>query len=132
MDQAGFQSAIGSLIPDDVELSDLVATYDGDSDTLLVHFYGRGVPGVSVAAGNDAMIRLDSERKRAVGIHIEHFLRVFAEKHPEALDILDFAELRDVDTEQIIRIRRDIASKNKETLVKQLVRALELPSAAAD
>src|SRR5688500_239308 len=102
-----------SLMPDDVDPDNVIVTFDGDSDTLLIHFYGQGIPGVSVAAGEDAMIRLDRERKRVIGVHIEHFLRLYATKHPESLDVLDLAELRSVDLTTLVAIRRDIATRHK-------------------
>ena len=50
MDKTGIQPTRTPLMTDDIDPGDAVITYDGDSDTLLIHFSGRGVPGVSVAA----------------------------------------------------------------------------------
>jgi hypothetical protein len=119
-------------MPNDVDLRQVVVTYDGDSDTLLVHFYGRGIPGVSVDAGDGAMLRMDRERQRVIGVHIEHFLSLYAPEHPEMLDILDIAELRDFDVNTLATIRREIATQHKDAVLRQMMADLHLLGTAAD
>lgn len=132
MDKTGVQPAFASLIPDDVDPGNVVITYDGDSDTLLIHFYGRGIPGVSVAAGDGAMLRMDRERKRVIGVHIEHFLARFAQDHPDLLDVLDLAEVRDIGVEELAKIRRDITTRHKDAVLKRILDELQILGTAAD
>jgi hypothetical protein len=130
MDKTGLQPTLASLIPEDIDSGSVVITYDGDSDTLLIHFYGRGVPGVSVDAGGGAMLRMDRERKRVIGVHIEHFLSLFARDHPDVLDILDLAEVRDMSTDELAKIRREITTRHKDAILKRVIGDLHLGTAA--
>lgn len=131
MDETRIQSTLAGVMPDDVDPNAVVVTYDGDSDTLLIHFYGQGIPGVSVAAGDEVMIRLDRERRRVIGVHIEHFLHLYAKRHPESLELLDLAELRSVDPSSLAAVRRDIAAQNKGALLRRMIEALPMSATAA-
>lgn len=97
----------------ELNLNAVVVTYDRESDTLLLHFDGRGQPGISVV-GNDALyIRYDRERKRVLGLQIEGFLARVAPRHPAMLDVLDVAELRGISLEEVARLRRGIGTEQR-------------------
>lgn len=87
----------------------IVVGYDRDSDTLMVHFYGRGVPGISVHRGDGWYVRWNRERTCPIGLQIEEFLARAVRDEPDLLRALDLAELRGITVEEVARIRRAIA-----------------------
>jgi hypothetical protein len=48
------------------------------------------------------------------------------------LDILDIAELRDIDVNTLATIRREIATRNKDAVLKHMMEELHLLGTAAD
>lgn len=115
MDEATptIEIAIPGLSVDDLDLRRVVVTYDRESDTLMLHFSGRGHPGVSVVIDDDLYVRLDRDRTRVLGLQIEGFLSRVAHERPELLDLLDVAELRGITLEQIARLRREIGHEQR-------------------
>jgi hypothetical protein len=75
----------------------------------MVHFYGVGLPGVSIDKGNGWFVRWDRERERPIGIQIEGFLARAVQDEPALLDALDIADLRGMTPEEVGRVRRDVA-----------------------
>ena len=84
---------------------EVVIAYDRPSDTLAVHFYGRGRPAVSVPSSRDldrdfVSMRFDPTTDQLVGFEIEDFLDLYVSDHPDALYLLKTAELRGITREE--------------------------------
>lgn len=77
---------IRNLNPDDV-----LVRYDEPSDTLFVHFYGSGVPGVSLQIDDHVFVRLDETEERIIGIQIEAYFQRATIERPELLLLAQFA-----------------------------------------
>lgn len=101
------------LTIDTLDLSRVIVTYDHESDTLMLHFAGRGQPGVSVVAGDDLYVRYDRDRKRVLGLQIEGFLARVAPRRPALLDVLDVADLRGISLEEVARLRRGFGTEQR-------------------
>lgn len=101
------------LTIDELDLSRVVVTYDHESDTLMLHFSGRGQPGISVVADDDLYVRLDRERKRVLGLQIEGFLARVVPRHPALLDVLDVADLRGISLAEVAQLRRGIGTEQR-------------------
>jgi uncharacterized protein YuzE len=119
--------AVGDVDPTKVEF-----IYDGDADTLTVHLFGRGYAATSILITDVVMIRYDREGGRVVGVQIEHFLNHVAREHPELLNLLDVAELRDVSPMDIAQRRREIVSEHRSAVVSHILGDLRTLAAAAD
>jgi hypothetical protein len=134
MDQPSIRQALSLLThaKTAVDPEQVVVSYDHDSDTLMVHLFGRGVPAVSVLVNDELMVRWDRANERVVGFQIEHFLSRMAPQHPELLDLLDIAELHGIAVEDIGRIRRDIAQWRRGLVVERAVSEVDTITAAAD
>lgn len=105
--------------------------YDGDSDTLLIHLFGKGLPAVSLRMPGDVMVRYDRVNDRVVGIHVEHFLADVVPNHPRLVDLLGVAELRDMPEDARRSIPRPVTAERRSDSVKRLVRELTKLAAAA-
>jgi hypothetical protein len=117
---------------DEIDLSKLVLSYDRESDTLMVHFHGRGQPGVSRHVTDEFMIRLSPDRTKVVGVQIEHFLSLVVPEHPRMLDALDIAELRGITIEEVAQIRRDVATNQKRETIAEVIAEFSPVDSAAD
>ena len=73
----------------------VVVRYDAPSDTLFVHFYGPGIPGISVQIDDNVFVRLDTEERRAIGVQIESYFRSAIVARPELLSLATFADIPD-------------------------------------
>lgn len=71
---------------DGLDYDRVVFSYDRDSDTLMVHLYGRGRAAVSIEAGENAYVRWDRAADEVVGLHVENVRRAIVPKHPELLN----------------------------------------------
>lgn len=67
---------------EDLDPKKLVLAYDSVSDTLFLHFYGRGRPAVSIEVAEDVFYRVDPETRDVVSIQVEH---VLSQRPPEVL-----------------------------------------------
>jgi hypothetical protein len=99
-----------SLLIDRIDQSKVIFSYDYDSDTLMVHLYGRGRPGVSLPVAQGWMLRLDRETDEVIGVQVEGVLAGAARSHPRLLGVLDLAELRGITPDEIDRVRREVAA----------------------
>lgn len=93
-------------ILDRLDPARLVASYDRASDTLMIHFFGRGRPAVSVPspkplARDFVFLRFDPVTGELVGIQIEDFLRLYLRDHPEAAVLLDGADLAGISQDEV-------------------------------
>lgn len=101
------------LTIDDVDLHQVVVPCDRESDTLMIHSFGRGRPGVSVAVDDDLHLRLDRDRTRVLGMQIEGFVSRVSHERSELLDLLDSADLRGISLEQLARRRREVGNERR-------------------
>ena len=86
-----------------------VICYDHDSDTLFVHFHGRGRPAVSLLVGDYVYLLVDSRTDEVVGLQVEDVLTEAIDEHPILLDALSVAELRGISPTEIDLLRRQRA-----------------------
>lgn len=106
----------GRAIPEtlgEIDPAKVVISYDRDSDTLMVHLYGRGLPAVSIYRGDGWYMRWNREQERVVGLQLEGFLARAVLDHPDLLDALDVADLRGITLEEVARVRRDVAQAGR-------------------
>ncbi len=84
---------------------DVAFSYDGDSDTMMVHFFGAPRPAVSISIDDpdDALyVRLDRAADEVVGLQIEGFLTRFLVRHPDWADTFSTARLRGTTREDAV------------------------------
>ncbi len=126
--------ALGQLknLPDLIDAEKVFVSYDRESDSVTVHLFGTGIPGVSLNVTDEMMLRWDRDGERLVGFQIEHFLSRVAPEHPHLLDILDIAELRGITAGEVGEIRREIVQKQRGTAVGRVVKDLDAAANAAD
>src|SRR5688572_6338522 len=86
------------IVPDlaSIDPEKLVVSYDRRSDTLMVHFFGRGRSTVSDPTDTFLYALVDPDTNELVGYHIEGFLAGAVKQIPAAILLLDFAELRGI------------------------------------
>lgn len=78
--------AINPIDANGLDYDRVVFSYDRDSDTLIVHLYGRGRAAVSIEAGDNAYVRWDRAAGEVVGLHLENVRRAVVPMHPGLLD----------------------------------------------
>ena len=134
MDETPIEQAVAQLktIGESVDPDGVVVAYDQDSDTVHIHFFGRGLPAVSLNLSEEMLIRWDRAGQRVVGLQIERFLTHVAPLHPELLDLLDVAELQGITAADIGYIRRSAAQSRRGSVLDRLVRNLDTVTTAAD
>lgn len=98
-------------------MSQVVLAYDEPSDTLFVHFYGRGRPGVSVDMNGHTFVRVDAETGQVLGLQIEGALRHVAQQNPA---ILVLAEAAGASSEALARVRPQTAAAAIRSVVREL------------
>lgn len=86
--------AIEPIDADGLDYDPVLFSYDRDSDTLMVHLYGRGRAAVSIEAGENAYVRWDRAADEVVGLHLENVRRSILQTYP---DLLDHAAVYGVD-----------------------------------
>ncbi len=76
----------------------LLRTYDEESDTFLIYFYGRGLKTFSApihAGDHDPfMFLIERDSGQIVGVHFENFLHEFVQRMPSAAKMLANADWR--------------------------------------
>jgi hypothetical protein len=116
---------------DSIDPKRVVVSYDQDSDTLMVHFFGRGVPGVSVPAKDDPtgdwMLRVSRETGEPIGLQVEHVFSRTLGRHPRLSEILAFADVRVRPTDAVDANRQDVLAA-----IRELASEYALISTAAD
>ncbi len=93
-----------------LDLSRLVISYDRDSDTLMLHFFGQRVPGVSVPFDDHLLVRMNRDRTMIIGLQIEGFLAHVARERPRLLTVLEAAELRGISRDEVSAIAHAIGA----------------------
>ncbi len=99
-------NALARLDPADTSIS-----YDRASDTLLVHFGGRGRPAVSVPSpkplGRDFIfLRFSPQTGELVGVQVEDFLDLYLPANPEVALLVERADLRGITEEELRTVLR--------------------------
>ena len=118
-----------AIDPDAVAYDRLAFSYDRDSDSLLVHFHGRGRAAVSIEVGDNAYVRLDRAAGQIVGLHLENFLRALVPRHPE---LLDHSAVFGIDHADVSReTSGSISEANKRIALAALAPLFGRPVAAA-
>jgi hypothetical protein len=91
-----------------VDPRSIVISFDGPSDTLLIHLFGRGRPTVSVPIDRYLYALVDPETEHTLGIHIEGFLAQAVKEHPGEIALLDHAELRGITPIEVRELQREV------------------------
>lgn len=98
---------------EEIDPTATVFDYDRTSDTLLVHFFGRGEPAISVPIDGQEIesvfLLVHPMTDRVVGLHLEDFLSRCVPERPEYLDALDVADLRGITRDEVAALRHRIA-----------------------
>jgi hypothetical protein len=92
--------------PEDIDPDKVVVSFDRPSDTLLIHLFGRGRQSVSVPVAKYLYVMVDPTSEMIIGIHIEGFLGQAIKDTPEAINLLDYAELRGITLAEVRELRR--------------------------
>lgn len=90
-------------------------SFDRESDTLFVHFYGAARSSISVPVDDpeDAWYLLwEPETAEVVGLQIEGFLTHFIFRHPEFGDALAVARLRGISREEALAVAQRAREQN--------------------
>jgi hypothetical protein len=93
-----------------VDPRNFVMSYDGDMDTLMLYFFDRGRPAISVVLADSSYALVDPDTHTLIGFQIEDFSTEFVRAHPELVDVLEFAELRDMSADDVRALRQDVLS----------------------
>jgi hypothetical protein len=94
--------------PDEIDPARLAMYYDRQSDTLLIHFHGRGRYSISVPIADYLYVMVNPYTEIVVGIHIEGFLAQAVRDVPEAIGLLDYAELRGITLAEVRALQSDV------------------------
>lgn len=108
----------------DIDPSKLVVSYNDAADTLYVHFFKRGQPAVSVDVNEFLYLRVDAITHRVVGLQVEGYLIYVVRKHPEWLQLAEFAG---IPAEEIEKARAAIdIDRRREAVVMPILKQLQL------
>ena len=92
---------------EDIDPAKIVVSYDRRSDTLLIHLFGRGHDTVSVPVANHLYVMVTPDTETIVGFHIEGFLTRAVKDTPEAISLLDYAELRGITPAEVRELQKN-------------------------
>jgi hypothetical protein len=109
-------------------------SYDRDSDTLMVHFGGRGRPAVSVPSPKPltrdfVFLRFDPASGELVGVQVEDFLNLFLPEHPETGILVERAELRGITEAELGALLRTLPDEPKAASSEAVIEELVLSAA---
>ena len=90
----------------EIDPDKMIVSFDRRSDTLLIHLFGRGRKSISVPVANYLYVMVDPESEMIVGFHVEGFLGQAIKDVPEAIMLLDYAELRGITLAEVRELRR--------------------------
>jgi hypothetical protein len=93
--------------PEDIDPARIVVSFDRRSDTLLIHLFGRGIETISVPIGKYLYVMVTPDTETIVGFHVEGFLAQATKDVPEAIDLLDYAELRGITAAEVRALRNE-------------------------
>jgi hypothetical protein len=84
----------------------IAVSYDRRSDTLLIHLFGRGLSTISVPVGKYLYLMVTPDSEMIVGFHVEGFLKQAVNDLPDAINLLDYAELRGITAAEVRALQR--------------------------
>jgi len=96
-----------------VDPTKVVVSYDRPSDTLMIHLFGRQRDSVSVQAARNIYVLADPDTEEVVGVHVEGFLARMVRDAPEAIDILEHAELRGITPMEVRSLRSEALGRRQ-------------------
>jgi hypothetical protein len=91
---------------EDIDPTKIVVSYDRRSDTLLIHLFGRGRDTISVPVAKYLYVMVAPDTETILGFHIEGFLAQAVKDTPEAIILLDYAELRGITPAEVRALQR--------------------------
>ena len=91
---------------EDIDPAKIVVSYDRRSDTLLIHLFGRGHDTISVPVAKYLYVMVTPDSETIVGFHVEGFLAQAVKYIPEAINLLDYAELRGITPAEVRALQR--------------------------
>jgi hypothetical protein len=91
---------------EDIDPTKIVVSYDRRSDTLLIHLFGRGRDTISVPVAKYLYLMVTPDTETIVGFHIQGFLAQAVKDTPEAVTLLDYAELRGITPAEVRALQR--------------------------
>ncbi len=91
---------------EEIDPETVVVSFDRRSDTLLIHLFGRR-GSVSVPVANYLYVMVDPDTEETIGFHVEGFLGQAIKDVPEAIELLDYAELRGITPAEVRELRRE-------------------------
>ena len=91
---------------EDIDPAKIVVSYDRRSDTLLIHLFGRGRDTISVPVAKHLYVMVAPDTETILGFHIEGFLAQAVKDTPEAITLLDHAELRGITPAEVRALQR--------------------------
>lgn len=90
---------------EEIDPEKVVVSFDRRSDTLLIHLFGRR-GSVSVPVGNYLYVMVAPDTEETIGFHVEGFLSQAVKDVPEAIELLDYAELRGITPAEVWELQR--------------------------
>jgi hypothetical protein len=91
---------------EDIDPEKVVVSYDHHSDTLPIHLFGRGRDTISVPVAKYLYVMVAPDTESILGFHIEGFLAQAVKDTPEAITLLDHAELRGITPAEVRALQR--------------------------
>lgn len=98
---------------EEIDPEKVVVSFDRRSDTLLIHLFGRGRGSVSVPVANELYVMVDPETEETTGFHVEGFLSQAIKDVPEAIELLDYAELRGIAPAEVRELQRETLGQRR-------------------
>lgn len=98
----------------EVEASQVVLSYDHESDTLFINFFGRGRNTVSDLAGDYWYLMVDPGTSTVIGLQIEEFLSRAVQDVPPLVRLLDLSELHGITPADVSRVRHRVMHKYRQ------------------
>lgn len=92
--------------PEDIDPDRIVVNYNRRGDSLHIHLFGRGLSTISVPVGTYLYVMVTPDTEMIVGFHIEGFLGHAVKDVPEAIMLLDYAELRGITPAEVRALQR--------------------------
>jgi hypothetical protein len=91
---------------EEIDPERVVVSFDRRSDTLLIHLFGRR-GSVSVPVANYLYVMVDPDTEETIGFPVEGFLGQAIKDVPEAIELLDYAELRGITPAEVRVLQRE-------------------------
>jgi hypothetical protein len=92
---------------DEIDPKRVVVEYDRRSDSLGIHLFGRYINSMSVPATKNIYVMVALDTEESVGLHIEGFLSQVVKAKPASIELLSYAELREMTPAEVWALQRD-------------------------